>query len=597
MLNYKPPKTRRKPTDTESAAYDTEYNLQDGIPQDDDQQQEQEYKYTKSHITQVCFTDIDLAGQVETRQSTSGLMIYLNGIVVHWRARTERLIIQTTAAGEYVALNRGNTTAKFIRDVLQLYGNTTNVYHLYTDNQAAEHIATQPTMNEHSRAIDTRHHAIRQDYIENSMRIGGVASSDNTSDILTKNLQPHLHQRHCAALHILQPTLTQSNINLTNGSRESSGGEDMSLALKAANLKNSDWSPLHTKARKTLYTWASQMTQMTAMTTQPCGIDPFDPHLHHGQACHALGNHTHSEIPHTISPTSLEMSRRASKNVSQGQSVNRGDTHAQIKGHSNRPTTTPIPMDSGIVKPDFQLTSHADALSIPVRPKTPARPSKNDEAQKHEKTEALHQSANFVTVDNNLSQIKSQNKILSRQDPIFGERRKMHHEYLLAARNCSPSPPTLDEVFSTFHNSISTRTKMPAARHARQTSAASYKPYEPRSLDIHMLQASILDNIQQMTDFTYQDEVEMTPANLMVAIRLLVKCDLALETIESGLDVATPGSKYHYYRAVFLDYQDIIEDQKRKSRGNDPSSRRNQATSSQPDRRLCSSGSSGLASI
>jgi hypothetical protein len=79
MLNYKPPKTRRKPTDTEKATYDTEYNLQNGIPQVDDQQQEQDYK--------VCFTDIDLAGQVETRQSTSGLMIYLNGILVHWRAR------------------------------------------------------------------------------------------------------------------------------------------------------------------------------------------------------------------------------------------------------------------------------------------------------------------------------------------------------------------------------------------------------------------------------------------------------------------------------------------------------------------------------
>ncbi len=152
-------------------------------------------------------------------------------------------------------LTRSTYILTFIRDVLQFYGNTTNIYHLCTDNQAAEHIATQPTMNEHSRAIDTRHHAIRQDYIENSMRIGGVASSENTSDILTKNLQPHLHQNHCAALHILQPTLTQSNINLTDGSRESNGGEDnMSLVLNGTNLKNSDWSPAHThpKARKTL---------------------------------------------------------------------------------------------------------------------------------------------------------------------------------------------------------------------------------------------------------------------------------------------------------------------------------------------------------
>ncbi len=78
-----------------------------------------------------------------------------------------------------------------------------------------------------------------------------------------------------------------------------------------------------------------------------------------------------------------------------------------------------------------------------------------------------------------------------------------------------------------------------------------------------MLQASILDNIQKITDFTYQDEVEMNPANLIVAIRLIVKCDLTLETIESGLNVATPGSKYHYYREVFLDYEDIILDQKR----------------------------------
>jgi hypothetical protein len=73
---------------------------------------------------------------------------------------------------------------------------------LYTDNQAAEHIATQPNMNEHSRSIDIRHHAIRQDYIDGMMRIGGVATGDNTSDILTKYLQPPLHIKHTSHLHI-----------------------------------------------------------------------------------------------------------------------------------------------------------------------------------------------------------------------------------------------------------------------------------------------------------------------------------------------------------------------------------------------------------
>jgi len=110
-------------------------------------------------------------------------------------------------------------------------------------------------------------------------------------------------------------------------------------------------------------------------------------------------------------------------------------------------------MGQAIAKPDFEVTSHADALSIPARPKTPTRPSKNDEAQKHEKTETLYQSANFVTVDNNLSQLKSQNNFLSRKDPNFGEHRKMHHAYLLAARIFFSLPPNFGRSFLHFPQS------------------------------------------------------------------------------------------------------------------------------------------------
>ena len=89
--------------------------------------------------------------------------------------------------------------------VLQFYGNTTPIFYLYTDNQAAEHIATQPTMIDHSRFIDLRHHSIRQDYIEHGMRIGGISSKENTSDILTKFLQPDLHHIHTNQLFSPRP--------------------------------------------------------------------------------------------------------------------------------------------------------------------------------------------------------------------------------------------------------------------------------------------------------------------------------------------------------------------------------------------------------
>ena len=80
-----------------------------------------------------------------------------------------------------------------MKTILKFYGNTSNVYYLYTDNQAAEHIATQPTMNEHSRSIDIRHHAVSQDYLAGKLRIGGVRTDANPSDILTKYLPAPTH--------------------------------------------------------------------------------------------------------------------------------------------------------------------------------------------------------------------------------------------------------------------------------------------------------------------------------------------------------------------------------------------------------------------
>ena len=232
MSAFQLPATRKKPTDVTDNYETSNYNITDGITHEDDKEHIEEHKHAGPTMQIMCKTDIDLAGQTETRQSTSALMIWIQGALVHWRAHTERIVIQSTAAGEYIALSRGNTTAKFVRDILMFYGNGKPNYYLFTDNQAAEHIATQPNMNDHSRSIDIRHHAIRQDYVNGEMRIGGVGTQDNTSDILTKNLQPPLHIKHTRELHI-QPEnhthrQTLSNNVLFIGSRHTpKHNEDM----------------------------------------------------------------------------------------------------------------------------------------------------------------------------------------------------------------------------------------------------------------------------------------------------------------------------------------------------------------------------------
>jgi hypothetical protein len=140
MIAFKPPPTRKKPTD-ESDEYDVSYNTTDSVIHEDENEKQQEYNHSRPTMDVMVKTDCDLAGQTETRQTTTSLMVWVSGALVHRRAHTERIIIPSTATGEYVALSKGNTTAKFIREVLKFYGNKHVNYYLLTDNQAAEHIA------------------------------------------------------------------------------------------------------------------------------------------------------------------------------------------------------------------------------------------------------------------------------------------------------------------------------------------------------------------------------------------------------------------------------------------------------------------------
>jgi hypothetical protein len=110
-------------------------------------------------------------------------------------------------------MSRGHAACRFITTILQFYGNQESTYYLFTDNQAAEHLATQPNLNEHGRTIDTRHHEVRQDYLEGKVQIGGVKTTANPSDIITRFLPSPAHQEHSKYLNLNTPKPYTQNGN------------------------------------------------------------------------------------------------------------------------------------------------------------------------------------------------------------------------------------------------------------------------------------------------------------------------------------------------------------------------------------------------
>jgi hypothetical protein len=66
MIAFKPPPTRKKPTDV-SDEYDVSYNTTDDVIHEDEKEQQQEYVHTGPTMDVMVKTDCDLAGQTETR--------------------------------------------------------------------------------------------------------------------------------------------------------------------------------------------------------------------------------------------------------------------------------------------------------------------------------------------------------------------------------------------------------------------------------------------------------------------------------------------------------------------------------------------------
>jgi hypothetical protein len=67
MKAFTLPPTRKKPQLQVNIYNVDDYNMQDTIPQHDDTETKQIYTFKGAQLIITCYTDIDLAGQHETR--------------------------------------------------------------------------------------------------------------------------------------------------------------------------------------------------------------------------------------------------------------------------------------------------------------------------------------------------------------------------------------------------------------------------------------------------------------------------------------------------------------------------------------------------
>ncbi|GKB85533.1 hypothetical protein Tco_0957805, partial [Tanacetum coccineum] len=85
----------------------------------------------------TAFLDVDHAGCIDTRKSTSGEIQFLGDKLVSWMSKKQNGTVMSSAEVEYAALSASYAQVMWMRTQLQEYGFNYNKISLYCDSQSA----------------------------------------------------------------------------------------------------------------------------------------------------------------------------------------------------------------------------------------------------------------------------------------------------------------------------------------------------------------------------------------------------------------------------------------------------------------------------
>ena len=110
----------------------------------------------------IGYSDSDLAGDIDTRKSTSGSLFFLGNCLVSWQSLKQRVVAMSSCEAEYVAATTAATQGIWLARLLgELQGRKAETVELKVDSKSAIALAKNPVFHERSKHIDLRYHFIR----------------------------------------------------------------------------------------------------------------------------------------------------------------------------------------------------------------------------------------------------------------------------------------------------------------------------------------------------------------------------------------------------------------------------------------------------
>lgn len=137
----------------------------------------------------IGYSDSDLAGNVDDRKSTTGMVFYLNKSLISWTSQKQRCVALSSCEAEFMAATMAACQAIWLKKLLsQITKVDIDPVTLYIDNKSALELAKNPVFHGRSKHIDVRYHFIRECVENGDILVKYVRTEEQCADSLTKAL-------------------------------------------------------------------------------------------------------------------------------------------------------------------------------------------------------------------------------------------------------------------------------------------------------------------------------------------------------------------------------------------------------------------------
>ena len=143
----------------------------------------------KEHAELTGYSDSDLAGDIDTRKSTSGVLFFLGSNIITWQSQKQKIVALSSCEAEYIAATTGACQGLWLARLLaELKNKEADAVTLKIDNESAIALSKNPVFHDRSKHIDVRYHFIRECVEENRVKLQSIRTEEQLADILTKAL-------------------------------------------------------------------------------------------------------------------------------------------------------------------------------------------------------------------------------------------------------------------------------------------------------------------------------------------------------------------------------------------------------------------------